>query len=276
MGTVRRGTLLLVALLVGWLSLSPLDSAPGDSERVEGSPAGAAVERAEPGGGLPRLMLWAWERPTDLQSLAPDVGVAFLAQTLFVRNDAVEVTPRRNPLLVSPHTPLVAVTRIESHAARLRSGQGAPESLQTMVTTMALAIAATASLPRVRGVQIDFDAAESEREFYRALVLAVRQRVGPERPLSITALASWCSQDRWLTGLPVDEAVPMLFRMGPANTPYVGLGRSPSTAAAECRAALGTSLDEPLRVRAAGRRLYVFNAAPWTRASVAQAREGLE
>jgi hypothetical protein len=68
----------------------------------------------------------------------------------------------------------------------------------------------------------------------------------------------------------------MLFRMGPVNTPYVGLARSPSTAAAECRAALGTSLDEPLRVRAAGRRLYVFNAAPWTRASVAQARERLE
>ena len=251
---MRRGTLLIVALLGGWLSLSP---------------ARAIVERAAPSGSLPRLMLWAWERPTNLQSLAPDVGVAFLAQTLIVRNDAVEATPRRNPLLVSQHTPLVAVTRIESHRA-------APESLETMVTTMAAAIAATASLPRVRGVQIDFDAAESEREFYRALVVAVRQAVGVELPLSITALASWCAQDRWMAGLPVDEAVPMLFRMGPVNMPYAGLARSPSTAAAECRGALGTSLDEPLHVRAAGRRLYVFNAAPWTPASVTQAREGLE
>ena len=251
--TVRRGALPSVALLVSWLSLSP----------------GATVERAEPGGGLPRLMLWAWERPTDLQSLAPDVGVAFLAQTLIVRNDAVETTPRRNPLLVSPHTPLVAVTRIESHRA-------APENLEPMVTSMAAAIAATISLPRVRGVQIDFDAADSEREFYRALVVAVRQAVGPAVPLSITALASWCAQDRWMKGLPVDEAVPMLFRMGPVNTPYVGLARSPSTAAAECHAALGTSLDEPLRIRTAGRRVYVFNAAPWNPASVTQAREVLE
>jgi hypothetical protein len=261
LGTVRRGILLLVALLVSWLSLSP---------------AGAAVERAEPSGGLPRLMLWAWERPTDLRSLAPDVGVAFLAQTLIVRNDAVETTPRRNPLLVSPHTPLVAVTRIESHAPRLRSGQGAAESLQTMVKTMATAIAATASLARVRGVQIDFDAADSEREFYRALVVAVRQAVGPEVPLSITALASWCAQDRWMAGLPVDEAVPMLFRMGPLHAPYVGLARSPSAAAAECRGALGTSLDEPLHLRAAGRRVYVFTASPWTAASLTQAREVLE
>ena len=253
---MRRGTLLLVALLVSWLSFSP---------------AGAVGERAEPSGSLPRLMLWAWERPTDLQSLAPDVGVAFLAQTLIVRNDAVEATPRRHPLLVSPHTPLMAVTRIESHDAdALRRGQ--PGLVESMVS----AIAATSSLPRVRGVQIDFDAAESEREFYRALVLAVRQALSPEMPLSITALASWCSQDRWMTGLPVDEAVPMLFRMGPVHTPYAGLARSPSTAASECRGALGTSLDEPLHVRAAGRRLYVFNAAPWTPASVAQAREVLE
>jgi hypothetical protein len=199
------------------------------------------------------------------------VGVAFLAQTLIVRNDAVDRAPRRNPLLVPPYTPLVAVTRIESHDAdALRRRRPAT------VETMASAIAATISLPRVRGVQIDFDAAESEREFYRALVVAVRHSVGPDVPLSITALASWCSQDRWMTGLPVDEAVPMLFRMGPMHAPYAGLARSPSTAATECRGALGTSLDEPLHVRSAGRRLYVFNAAPWTAASVTQAREVLE
>ena len=265
---MRRRTLLFVALLVSWLSLSPLDSARGDPELVEGSPAGAVVERPERQDGLPRLMLWAWERPTDLRSLDPDVGVAFLAQTVTVRNGAVDVVPRRNALRVSPHTALVAVTRIESHREEPLS--------PVLVTTMAAAIAGTTSLPRVRGVQIDFDAAESERPFYRALVGAVRQAIGPAVPLSITALASWCAQDRWMAGLPVDEAVPMLFRLGPVNAPYVGLARAPSTGAAECRGALGTSLDEPLHVRAAGRRLYVFNASPWTPASVTQAREGLE
>jgi hypothetical protein len=259
MSTVRRGALLFVALLVSWLSLSP---------------AGAAVERPAPRGGLPRLMLWAWERPTDLRSLDADVGVAFLAQTLIVRNDAVSVEPRRNPLQVSPHTPLVAVTRIESHEPhRPRSGNAPSHDL---IASMSTAIANTTALPRVRGVQIDFDAAESERGFYRALVLAVRRAVATDVPLSITALASWCARDRWMAGLPLDEAVPMLFRLGPVNAPYVGLARTPAASAAECRGALGTSLDEPLHVRAAGRRLYVFNAAPWTPASVQQAREGLE
>lgn len=257
MSTVRRGTLLFIALLVSGLSLSP---------------AGAVVDRPERGGTLPRLMLWAWERPTDLRSLEADVGVAFLSQTLIVRNGAVDTVPRRNALRVSPHTPLVAVTRIESHAPRLFSGQAA----STMVPTMVAVIAATTSLPGVRGVQIDFDAVESERSFYRVLVRAVRQAIGPDVPLSITALASWCAQDRWLAGLPVDEAVPMLFRMGPMNAPYAGLARAPSAAATECRRALGTSLDEPLHVRTGGRRLYVFNASPWTPASVTRAREVLE
>jgi hypothetical protein len=252
MRIVRREALLFVALVVSGLSLSP---------------AGAVVERPEPPNGLPRLMLWAWERPTDLRALDADIGVAFLAQTLIVRNGAVAVGPRRNPLRVSAHTPLVAVTRVES------SGQPLAPA---MSTTMAAAIAGTLSLPRVRGVQIDFDAAESERPFYRTLVRQVRQAVGPGVPLSITALASWCAQDRWMAGLPVDEAVPMLFRMGPLQAPYVGLARSPSAAAAECRGALGTSLDEPLHVRAAGRRVYVFTASPWTAASLTQAREVLE
>jgi hypothetical protein len=34
-------------------------------------------------------------------------------------------------------------------------------------------------------------------------------------PCLFTALASWCEADGWISGLPVAEAVPMLFRMGP-------------------------------------------------------------
>jgi hypothetical protein len=79
-----------------------------------------------------------------------------------------------------------------------------------------------------------------------------------------------------MDGLPVNEAVPMLFRLGPINAPYAGLARSSAAAAAECRGALGTSLDEPLHVRAAGRRVYVFNASAWTPASVTQAQGVLE
>ena len=207
---------------------------------------------------LPRLVLWAWERPVDLRALSPDIGVAFLAQTVTATARAHIALARRQPLLVSPLTPLIAVTRIE-----IPGGEGSAP-----VDEIARAIASTAGLPRVAAVQIDFDATLSQRSMYRRLLHAVRRDLPPAMPLSITALASWCMQDNWLDDLPIDEAVPMLFRMGPAED----TGPRPRLRAPACDGAVGTSLDEPLRASVARRRVYVFNAQPWTATTVTAAR----
>ncbi len=45
-------------------------------------------------------------------------AVAFLAQTLALKNDDVILNPRHQPLDVSPETKLMAVTRIESQKTR--------------------------------------------------------------------------------------------------------------------------------------------------------------
>jgi len=63
--------------------------------------------------------------------------------------------------------------------------------------------------------------------------------------LSITALASWCSNDDWIARLPVDEAVPMLFphgadrRHAPPDLPQFQI-REPL-----CMASVGLSTHEP-------------------------------
>ena len=73
--------------------------------------AAGLTARAE----LPRLMLWAWERPEDLRGADPrTAGVAFLARTLYLSGDNVGVRPRLQPLRVAAGTPLVAVVRIET------------------------------------------------------------------------------------------------------------------------------------------------------------------
>jgi hypothetical protein len=206
---------------------------------------------------LPRLVLWAWERPVDLRGLAPDVGVAFLAQTITSTARASIVLPRRQPLLVGPATPLIAVTRIEMPGG----------DATAPVDDIARAIASTARLPRVAAIQIDFDATLSQRPMYRRLLHAIRREMPHGMPLSITALASWCMRDNWLDDLPIDEAVPMLFRMGPAE------GAAPlDLRAPACDGAVGTSLDEPLRGSIGRRRVYIFNPLPWTDAAAAAAR----
>ena len=64
---------------------------------------------------IPNIVLWAWERPENLNFIDPDkIGVAFLARTIYLRGDRVVVRPRLQPLTVPDGTKLVAVTRIES------------------------------------------------------------------------------------------------------------------------------------------------------------------
>lgn len=164
--------------------------------------------------GLPSLVLWAWERPEDLRFIDPqNTAVAFLAGTIHIHGDEVAIRPRFQSLLVPDRAKLVAVSRIEADrdAAFDRS----------QIEQASAAIAKQASLPRVVAVQVDFDATRSQREFYGALLLDLRRRLGPNVPISITALASWCLDDDWISSLPVDEAVPMLFRMGAGTNEVV-------------------------------------------------------
>src|SRR5439155_3985440 len=64
-------------------------------------------------------------------------------------------------------------------------------------------------LEKKNTLEIDFDARASEREFYRAILLDLRRVLPASMPLSITALASLCECDGWISGIPVTEAVPM-------------------------------------------------------------------
>lgn len=78
--------------------------------------------------------------------------------------------------------------------------------------------------------------------------------------------------DRWLEALPVDLVVPMLFRMGPEGAAIsqriVARGELPSP---RCRAAVGLAADEPIPLAWGSRRVYVFNARPWSAESYLRA-----
>ena len=222
---------------------------------------------------FPHIILWAWERPEDLEFLDPNrFAVAFLAQTLTLKGEEVVFTPRRQPLKVSPETMLIAVTRIESQKTTGERAALAPSQrakLKALVTK-------TLELGHVSAIQIDFDAASSEREFYRSLLQDLRRSLPDNIPLSMTALASFCIGDRWLTDLPVDEAVPMIFRMGADDKAIKSLlaggedFREPI-----CRRSYGIAIDEPLNMKFDNsRRVYIFNAHAWTEKDVLSFQEG--
>lgn len=208
---------------------------------------------------FPQVVLWAWERPEDLRFLAGRrVGVAFLAATVKLSGGAVLTQRRRQPLLVDPATPVMAVVRVES----VRGFKPALSKGQREAVVRAALDAAR--LPRVAGVQIDGDAAASERPFFRAVLEDLRERLDPRLGLSFTALASWCAGDRWLSGVAADEVVPMLFQMG-RDGDAIRARAAEGRLAPQCRAAAGFSTDEPAAPTRA--RVYLFSPEPWTEIS---------
>lgn len=207
--------------------------------------------------GYPRIMLWAWERPENLSFIdTSEAGVAFLAKTIVIQADTVSVRPRLQPLNVPDDTALMAVARIESRRPTMTARQRAD---------VVSAIERMVELPEVGAIQVDFDAVESERSFYAALLRDLRARLPKAIRLSITALASWCIGDAWIKGLPVDEAVPMLFRMGPEDAEIRRYLKGGNDFRLDlCRASLGVSTDEPWPTLPSGRRVYVFHQRSWT------------
>jgi len=102
--TLTGAALLLVFVVIG---ITKTRSAL--SRRREAATAAARRDR------LPRLMLWAWERPTDLSFINPkETGVAFLARSINLRGAEVSVRPRLQTLDLPAGTPVIAVARVET------------------------------------------------------------------------------------------------------------------------------------------------------------------
>jgi hypothetical protein len=206
-------------------------------------------------------MLWAWERPEDFSFLsrrdpgAPEVGVAYLQATLELRRGELVVRRRHGALRIPPAVVRLPVVRIEAGAGWVLDG-----GLQRGVRDALLAEAQAAGLGRL---QLDFEALVSQRPFYRALLAALRQQLPSGFGLSITALASWCLGDRWLSALPVDEVVPMFYRLGPAGPELRAELARGRDLARECRAAHGLITDEPMVLPPTPRRLYLFSPTAW-------------
>lgn len=208
-------------------------------------------------------MLWAWETPEDLRGLdVSAAGVAFLAGEIRVGTD-VTVRPRMQRIALEPRAWVMAVVRVEPTPQFVDSA--------AMRQATARAIVGVALQHGVRGVQVDFDATATQHDFYAAVLREVRKEMPPQVPLSMTALVSWCGAGSWISSLPVDEAVPMFFRMGgPAGT-RAGRARSQDGVRAGVgEGSVGVSTDEAWPAIGAKQRVYVFRDGAWTKEEIAR------
>ncbi len=136
-----------------------------------------------------------------------------------------------------------------------------------------------------KALQIDFDARQSQLEWYQSLLLDLEGSIEARNQfnlraigrvpedLSITALASWCGAQPWIARIRpgLKEVVPMLFRMGPQRVALLNQLARQKEFAEDCRGSIGTSLDEPLPWYPAATRVYIFNPKRWTKEAFDQA-----
>lgn len=219
---------------------------------------------------VPRLWVWAWDRPEDLLFLQPgEAGVAYFAMGITVEPSGIQVRPRRANLRVKEGIPRIAVVRIDL-------GQGhLPVARQDEVLQ---AIQAYALVPGLAGLQIDCDAPRSQRVFYAELLRRIHECVTSKVPVTMTALASWCMGDHWIGRAPVDGAVAMLFQMGAESSEslaWLRRGRSLAGIGAQ-EPSWGISTDQPLPVKPPREaQVFVFHPRPWTLAAFRKVQEGV-
>lgn len=153
-----------------------------------------------------KMVLWIWDKDTDLSYLnAEEYIIAPLMCTIYLQADGIRVEPRHHRFLAPASIQSIGVIRIESprkYGFKLSEDH---------ITQMVMIITGLLKKYNFSEIQIDFDAARSERTFYRQFLNHLRSRVPDKTTISITALASWFAFDLWWRDLPVDEIVFMFY-----------------------------------------------------------------
>ena len=188
-----------------------------------------------------------------------------LVESLVLRGTGVEHGGRARPLALPAGVRLIPVVHVEAAADAPAEFTSAQRNA-VIAAVRRQAAAAGAGL-----LQLDFEAPARARHAYSSLVASVREALPASVRLSVTALAHWCTQGDWLDRLPVDEVVPMLYRLGPhADEWRRRFAQGDAGLACRCRGpALGFATNDPpppaLLARAA--RPYWFDEAAWSNPS---------
>lgn len=212
------------------------------------------------------IVLWVWERPENLYFLKDkNVNFAYLSGTVTKKDENIEYYFRRQPLRIPDKRKTISVVRIEDKSKSHKFEDKDIKEISDYVVKSCTEKTTNVSC------QIDFDATESQIEFYKKLVVNVRNKLPKEMKLSLTALVSWCTNDEsWFKDLPIDEVVPMFFRLGKDNNVYwQKIEKGELKLNQICQKSIGIATDEPLpnKTYLQNKPIYIFNSDYWSTAN---------
>lgn len=212
------------------------------------------------------IVLWVWERPENLYFLKDkNITFAYLSGTVTKTSDGLVYYPRRQPLRIPDGSSTTAVVRIEDKSDKHEFNN------QDLLDISEYIVRSCQEKETNLSCQIDFDAVESQTDFYKKLVVSIREQIPKDIKLSITALVSWCTDNNpWFSGLPIDETVPMFFRLGRDENLYWRKIKDGSLKLnSACQKSVGIATDEPMpnKVYLENKPIYIFNNLYWSSAN---------
>lgn len=214
---------------------------------------------------------WIWPNSNgprgERDGVPPYRDAAVLVESMVLRAGGIERAGRTRPLVLPAGVRLLPVVHVE--AAEGSPADFTPAQLEAVVAAVRRHAGTAAAGAGV--LQLDFEAPARTRDAYIQLVAAVREALPAGVRLSVTVLAHWCTQGDWLDRLPVDEIVPMLYRLGPhADDWRRRFEQADASLARRCRGpALGFATNDtpPPSLLARTARPYWFDEAAWSNPS---------
>ena len=201
-------------------------------------------------------IFWVWH-DSDTPALLPGQELAVLQQHFVFDKTGTHLRQRMKPLHIRPGTRVTPVVHAQIATADM------PQLGQPQAQTLLKAVLQAGQKTRSGWVQFDFEVPRQQRAFYLDLVQQMRAQLPASIKLSVSALASWCFEDEFISQIAADEVVPMLFALGqPASILHSQfLLQEPRLAKACQQQAIGFARQEapPLQLQQRYARRYWFS-----------------
>lgn len=223
------------------------------------------------------LTVWSWDYPQDLTFIKSGAAdIAYYAGSMYLHEGRLffQERARCKPLKISSGVFAYPVIRIETEGKA-----GEVSNQDEIIAGISRAVLSLEKRSKSKKIQIDFDARESERDFYTALLKTLRAKLSPDTKLEITALASWCSGDNFIKEGLCDRQIPMLFSMGHEEKANEKTSKKTAAILSHIDKArfktVGLSVNEPQTNQAIKESgllanstdLFLFSSTPWTKES---------
>lgn len=208
-----------------------------------------------------KIYLYSWERFDDFSflkdsSLSNKITVVPLAGEINIYEDELYVNYRTHQIIIPNNIKSFPIIRINNFSSA--------EMFSKHVNKIEAFILSICS--GHDHCELDFDARESEYNNYINLMNNIKNKL-PKTKISITAPASWCYPKSWINNLPIEYAVPMVYRLGKDEKTIKNGDVSPlfisNPLCLENIALANDELDFNFKKYIKNKNIYLFNSENW-------------